>query len=202
MISESAGVILAGGNSSRFGSRKALAPWGTGKLIDSVVEVLSKMFPLTLVLVKKSEDFSFLNRKNVQVIEDLVLEAHPLSGIYSALCYSKRDRIFVCGCDMPFLQPPLVQSLWDVSLGYDATVPVWQGKSQALCGFYTQKCKGFVEGMMKKKKLAVQGLFSLVSTRFFLEEEIQMVDPQGLSFWDLDTPKDYKRAKEYAGRLF
>lgn len=37
-----------------------------------------------------------------------------------------------------------------------------------------------------------------VRTRFLPEEEVERIDPEGLSFVDSDTPEDYLRAEETA----
>ena len=199
IISEATGIILAGGASRRFGSNKALAAWnGKEKLVERVCGVMNSVFSQNLVLVKDSVQFDFLKKSGVALYRDLFAETHSLGGICSGLHYAPTERIFVCGCDMPHLQPGLVRAMWEVSAGYDAVVPVWQGRLQPLCGFYSKSCLGVLRSMAQEKRLKIQELFSIVRTRFFQENEVRAYDAQGLSFCDIDTQADFLKAREIA----
>lgn len=199
IIREATGIILAGGASSRFGSNKALASWsGEEKLVERVCGVMNSLFSQNLVLVKDPVQFDFLEKSGVGIYQDLFAETHSLGGICSGLHYAPTERVFVCGCDMPHLQPALVRALWEAGAGYDAVVPAWQGRLQPLCGFYSKSCLGVLRSMAREKRLKIQELFGIVRTRFFLEDEVRAYDPRGLSFCDVDTHADFLRAKAIA----
>ncbi|MBI4371143.1 MAG: molybdenum cofactor guanylyltransferase [Elusimicrobia bacterium] len=189
------GVVLAGGESRRFGSNKALASWKGKTMVEGVVEILSGMFPSNLVVVKNPESFPFWNKTNVRVVKDMTTESHSLGGIWSGLSHAATEHVFVCACDMPFLRPKLVKNLWDAGRGYDAVIPVWREKPQPLCGIYSKKCRGVIECLIKDQRLKIQELFDIVRTRFYLEAEVKSADPAGLSFVDLDTRQEYERAR-------
>lgn len=195
MMKEITGVVLAGGESRRFGSDKALAAWNGKTMVESVVEIISGMFPSNLVVVKKPESFQFWGKTNVRVVKDMISEPHSMGGIWSGLSHAETEHVFVCACDMPFLQPKLVKDLWDAGRGYDAVIPVWREKPQPLCGIYSKKCRGVMECLIKDQRLKIQELFSIVRTRFYLEPEVRSADPTGLSFVDLDTRHEYERAR-------
>ena len=199
IISEATGIILAGGASSRFGSNKALAAWnGKEKLVERVCGVMNSLFSQNLVVVKDSVQFDFLKKSGVNLYQDLFAETHSLGGIYSGLHYAPTERVFVCGCDMPHLQPGLVRAMWEASAGYDAVVPVWQGRLQPLCGFYSKSCLGVLRRMAQEKRFKIQELFGIVRTRLFQEDDVLAYDAQGLSFCDVDTPEDFLKAKAIA----
>ena len=195
------GIILAGGESRRFASNKALAPWRDGqKLVERVCSIMASLFPRNLIMVKDPMEFDFLNRPGVYVYQDQFPEAHSLGGIYSGLRCAHTAKVFVCGCDMPHLQPRLVRAMWgEMGKDYDAVVPVWQSKIQPLCGFYSKSCLGVLQAMVAERRLKVQELFGAVRTRFFQPEEIRASDPRGLSFLDVDTPEDYEKARRISG---
>jgi molybdopterin-guanine dinucleotide biosynthesis protein A len=189
------GILLAGGPSRRFGTSKALIPWEEGKLIEHVLDVMTTLFPVNLVLVKKIPDFQFLERSGVKVVRDLTIDSHPLGGLYSGLTYSKTDYAFTCACDMPYIQSNLVRALWEVCGDHDAAIPVWNGRPQPLCGIYSRRCLGPIGDMIGDGQLKLYELYDVVRTRFFREEEVKAVDPRGLSFFDVDTIEDYREAK-------
>lgn len=199
VIAQATGIILAGGESSRFGSNKALALWNGGeKLVERVCSLMSSLFARNLVLVKDPARFSFLQSPGFGVVGDLFPEAHSLGGLCSGLHHAPTDMVFVCGCDMPHLQPGLVRAMWEARTGYDAVVPVWQGRLQPMCGFYSKSCLGVLRIMARENRLKIQELFGIVRTRFFQEREVRAFDAQGLSFCDVDTPEDFLAAQAAA----
>lgn len=187
-------AILAGGQSLRFGSNKALAPWNGAPLVQSVARRLSAVCSETFVVAKHAGDLAFLSDSGIKVVADGRGEHHALGGLAAALEHSGAETVFVCACDMPFVAPALVARLVEAVRGYDAAVPVWQGNLQPLCAVYSRACAGVARIQIAEGNLKLQDLFGVVHTRFLLEPEISAVDPDGLSFRDLDTREDYERA--------
>ncbi len=196
MIDEMTGVVLAGGRSSRFGANKALADWKGAPLVQSVVNSLLEVLPKVLVVTKNVAELAFLKNERVLVIEDLCLDGHPMGGLFTALQGLDTGHAFVAACDMPFVRPELIKALWHSRADYDAVIPVWKDKRQPLCGVYSRACVGMIRSSIEADTLGISRLFDDLRTRFMLEKEIEGVDPQGLSFMDIDTREDYERAKE------
>ncbi|MBI4055377.1 MAG: molybdenum cofactor guanylyltransferase [Elusimicrobia bacterium] len=188
------GAVLAGGLSSRFGSNKALAPWAEGRLIESATDRLLEIFPAVLVLAKDPDRYSFLKKPRLDVVQDRMARTHPLAGLYSALDYARTDYTFVCGCDMPFLSRRLIERLWEEAPGYEAVVPIWHGRLQPLCSFYSKSCAKLILGMLADG-LGPRDLLDHVHTRRLSEEEVLSEDAEGFSFLDLGTRQDYEAAR-------
>jgi molybdopterin-guanine dinucleotide biosynthesis protein A len=195
MIDEMTGVVLAGGRSSRFGANKALADWKGTPLVQTVVNSLLEVLPKVLVVTKNAAELSFLESERVQVIEDLCADGHPMGGLFTALQGLQTPHAFVAACDMPFVEPRLIEAMWHSRADYDAVIPVWREKRQPLCGVYSRGCVGLVRSSIDQDMLGISRLFDTLRTRFMLEREVAGVDPQGLSFMDIDTREDYERAK-------
>jgi len=193
------GIVLAGGKSRRFGHNKALIPWKGSTLIETVLDLLSGIFARTLVMVKRPEEFHFLDRPGVDVRKDLFRESHPLGGILSGLTCAETDYTFVCACDMPCIKPELVEALRRAGDGYDVTVPVWKGRPQPLFGIYSRRCMEPIEAMIEKRNFTVFELYDDVRTHYIDEDEIRSIDPRGLSFIDVDTVDDYQAVQRISG---
>lgn len=198
MIDEMTGVVLAGGRSSRFGANKALADWKGAPLVQSVVDSLLAVMPRVVVVTKNAAELAFLKSERVSVVEDLCADGHPMGGIFTALSGLRTRHAFVAACDMPFVRPELIKALWHSRADYDAVIPVWRDKRQPLCGVYSRGCVGMIRASIAEDSLGIKHLFDLLRTRFMLEKEVAGVDPQGLSFMDIDTREDYERAKGLA----
>lgn len=194
MIEGATGVVLAGGESRRFGSNKALAPWKGKTMVETVSDILAGLFERTLIVAKEPERFESLRKPGLRVVADILAEPHSLGGIWSALSQAETRHIFVCACDMPFLQPALVEALWKASPGCDAVIPMWKGIPQPLCAVYSKECLSAMAGLIEARRFKIQDLFGLVRTRSFQEEEVKAFDPHGRSFSDLDTRQEYDAA--------
>jgi molybdopterin-guanine dinucleotide biosynthesis protein A len=197
MIAGAAAIVLAGGASRRFGSPKALAPWAGGTLIEAVLDTLAPLFPTVLVVVKRVDEFAFLRRPGLALVEDDDDTRHPAAGILAGLRRTGAGGAFVCGCDMPFLRPDLASALWNLRGTWDAVVPVFADRMQPLCAYYAQTCRPALESVLTPDSREASGLHRLLAglnVRLLSEDQVRALDPEGVSFRDVDTPLDYARA--------
>jgi molybdopterin-guanine dinucleotide biosynthesis protein A len=125
-IPKPAGVILAGGRSSRMGvERKALLELKGRPLLAHVVErVQAELDPLMLSCESQTSEFESFG---LEVVPDLVPRYRgPLTGLCSALQNlvdkGQDNGLILCPCDAPFIPIDLVQILLDADT--DGTKPV------------------------------------------------------------------------------
>ena len=131
-----AGVILAGGRSSRMGvSSKALLDLNGQTLLARVVERLQPYLdPLLLSCESETSEFDSFG---LTLIPDLLPNHRgPLTGLCSSLQYladkGQDTGLVLCPCDAPFIPDELVQMLLDANQGADKPVVVisYQGVLQ------------------------------------------------------------------------
>ena len=92
IFSDISGVILAGGQSKRFGEDKAFAQLDGVPLIYRVLKAIKYLFPEILLITNSPDQFRFFPAK---VIRDDIPQQGPLGGIVTALDKAKHDRVFV-----------------------------------------------------------------------------------------------------------
>src|SRR5581483_10211476 len=96
-----AGVIVAGGRSSRMGGRdKAFAAVGGQPIAVRTVRLFQDLFPQVVVATNRPERFAGLG---VETVADNYPGCGPLAGIQAALVASRHPHVFVAACDMPGL---------------------------------------------------------------------------------------------------
>ena len=98
------GVILAGGQSRRYGEDKALAPLGGSRLIE---HVLTRAAPQVGAMAVSGRGYGL----GIPVISDAFVSEGPLSGVISALDWAKANgfsAIATFSCDAPFFPQDLV----------------------------------------------------------------------------------------------
>lgn len=193
-------VVLAGGKSSRFGSDKALASLGGESLLMRCVLGLLRQFPEVIVVSKRPDTYAFIRTLGrTSLACDRYAEHNPLAGLEAGLSAAATASCFVCACDMPLIQAPLLAALHGRLPGYDAVVPLKGQSPQPLCAFYRRSC---LEGA---RRLLLEGkgpldLLKTLNTRWVGEEESARTDPEGLSFIDVDTREDLLRTEKTLGR--
>ena len=105
----SAGVVLAGGRSSRMGSSKAALEWHGSTLLRRTVGILARFGPV--VVVRAAGQSLPALPPDVVVVDDPRAGKGPLQGIAAGLAAigGRAEYAFVCATDLPFLHPAFVR---------------------------------------------------------------------------------------------
>jgi molybdopterin-guanine dinucleotide biosynthesis protein A len=196
---EGAGVVLAGGRSRRLGSDKRVVTIGGHTLLRRAVDVLGMAFESVLVVADAESSLDL--PAGVEVVRDRYPDCGPLAGIHAALAASGKGRLFIAGCDMPFLNAILIRHLFRTAPDVDAVVPRADGKAQCLHAVYSADCAAVAEELLVSGKRAVERLLEDVDVRYVDEEELRRLDPGLSSFFNVNTPEDLAEAEKRAASL-
>lgn len=139
------GIVLAGGNSSRMGTDKALLMLRGKPLIQYAVEVLRKVCEYVVISSNRT-DYEFTG---CETWPDIFPQQAPMIGIYSCLKRSGSDINVVLSCDMPLADPRLFDILLAYSGQHDIILPVHGDDCiEPLCGIYNRSVlSGFKESI-------------------------------------------------------
>lgn len=180
------GVVLAGGRSLRMGEDKArlcvagrpLIYWAVAALQSVVQRVycVGGDRPLALAL-------------GIPFIPDRVPACGPLGGIGSAMRALGTD-ILVLGCDMPLVHPGLLRLLIGAQGDADAVVPLNADEHEPLLALYRLSCADAVEAALASGRRRVTSFYDAVRVQLLEEHVWRAVDPDGRSFFNVNTPSD------------
>jgi molybdopterin-guanine dinucleotide biosynthesis protein A len=184
-------IILAGGRSSRMGSPKALLRFDDEPLIVHIVRRLQPLFNDLVVVAAPGQE---LPSMPVRLVRDDVAYQGPVGGIYYGLQAAGEEVAFVTSCDSAFVVPSLVSHLVSLSAGSDVVVPRWERRYQPLLAVYRKTVLPFLADQLAKQELRPVFLFDKVRTRVVEEDEIRQFDPEGASFFNMNSPEDYEHA--------
>ena len=109
-IANAAGVVLAGGRSTRMGTPKAALDWHGSTLVYRTAALVSRAVDGPVVVVAAPGQRLPELPVGVQIVEDPVEGLGPMRGIATGLA-AVADLVpvaFVCSTDMPFLHPAFV----------------------------------------------------------------------------------------------
>lgn len=191
-----AGVILAGGRSSRMGgSRKALLELNGRPLLAHVIDRLqAHLDPLMLSCDSETSEFESFG---LPLVPDLLPGFRgPLTGLCSALqCLAdkgQQNSLVLCPCDAPFIPHNLVQTLLDADQENEKPVVVisYQGVLQPTFSmWHTHHLPAIHEAVVKRGD---GGLRYMLKS---LPHTVVEWAPAELSpFFNINTPDDLKTA--------
>ncbi len=123
MITQLTAVVLAGGQSKRFGSPKAMAMLGGKLLIHRACDVASQITPH---VIASCNDDDIAKVLPIASFPDHYPNAGPLGGILTALSVAQTPFVTFVPCDMPFLEPGLFRTLWNISQKQPESIAVAQ----------------------------------------------------------------------------
>jgi molybdopterin-guanine dinucleotide biosynthesis protein A len=179
------GAILAGGKSVRYGSNKALEIFAGKSLIEHSVVSLSGLCEPVLVVANDLAPYLHLR---ATLVQDVVREQGPLGGIYTALLFSPHNWVFTKATDMPFLAKDLAKMMVALKGGCDAVVPLLNDRVEPLLALYSRRCLPSIAAAIEKEEKKVTSFYRKVRVRELPEREWRKVDPEALSFKNVNTP--------------
>ena len=191
IIADATAVVLTGGKSSRMGRPKALLPFDGEPLIAHIVRRLGRAFAETVVVGAPDQELPPLP---VVLVRDQVAYQGPVSGIYHGLKAATKEVCFVTSCDAPFLNLALISHLITQIADSDVVVPFWQERFQPLHAVYRHSVAPLLHEQLERSDLRPISLYPKVRTREVHEDELRRLDPEGLSFLNMNTPEDYQAA--------
>jgi molybdopterin-guanine dinucleotide biosynthesis protein A len=193
------GVILAGGQASRYGGKpKGLERVHGERVIDRVAKVLGSVADSLLIIANDPDAPSWL--PGVRTESDVLPGIGSLGGIHAALVHAQ-TAVIVVAWDMPFVPEGLLAELR--ALGEDADVVAPESGSsrrglEPLCAYYSLACIAPIERSIDADDRRVIGFFDQVRVaRLGIESVTKYGDPDRL-FMNVNSPDELALAEKYA----
>jgi molybdopterin-guanine dinucleotide biosynthesis protein A len=202
-----AGIILAGGRSSRMGSSKAALPWGAVTLLDHVCTLVAQAVDGPLVVVRAAGQELPELPAGVLVAEDARAGGGPLVGILAGLeaVAGQADAAYVSAVDMPRLRPAFVRRvLQGLDDETDVVLPEARGFRHPLAAAYRTALAAPLAGIVAAGGFKPAQLYAVVRTRvvdasWLLADPLLRADDPALdSLLNINDPDSYAAAVSVA----
>jgi len=184
-----AGIVLAGGRSSRMGVPKASLEWHGSTLLARVAGVVGSAAGPVIVVRAPGQELTALPDR-VRVVDDAREGRGPLEGLRAGLGALEPPvtAAYVAAVDLPFLSPQAVRrALGALAGGGDAAVPRAGGRAHPLAAAYRPAVLPVVDALLAEGRMRMGDLLERLDVAWFEE------DPDALR--NLNTPSDYARAR-------
>jgi molybdopterin-guanine dinucleotide biosynthesis protein A len=194
MVLPCTGVILAGGLNKRFdGQNKAFLRIGGKRIVDRLLDVYRRLFD-QIVLV--TNDPAAYMDVDALIVTDHYSVRSSLNGLHAGLFAAAHEYAFFAACDTPFINGALIQRLLDtVTRKSDIVVPFTPAGYEPMFAVYKKTCLPAMVWQLERDLLKIQGLFRKVRVKTVGETDLRDVDPDLVSFFNVNTPADLARAE-------
>ena len=164
------GIILCGGQSSRMGSDKGLLKLQANTWAQTAIDKLSVLnIPIKIsVNSQQYPEYKLVFQSTDLITDNITLSLKgPLLGVLSAHQQFPREDLFVLACDMPLMDPSLLQILYSQYLqepSFQAYIFTNDGEPEPLCGIYN------ATGLATIMDMFVSGGLNKNSMKFMLDQ--------------------------------
>jgi molybdopterin-guanine dinucleotide biosynthesis protein A len=203
LSSKRTAIILAGGQSSRFGSNKALALLAGKPLVSHVTERLSHIADETLVVIGLGErraDYEAVLPSSAKVMNDCQEGKTPLIGIVTGLQAVSSEYAFICACDLPFVNERVVELLFRRASGADAAIPRWNGGHiEPLEAVYrTASTLGAARETLAVSGQPLRVMIGKLAQVVYVsvEDEVSKLDSEVRTFFNVNSREDMETAEQ------
>jgi molybdenum cofactor guanylyltransferase len=188
-----AGIVLAGGRSSRFGSDKLAAPYrGTPLLQHAALRLAELCDDVVVVLAPDAPDPGL--PPGIRLAHDPTEGEGPLAGLHTGLLAVVRsDVVLVIGGDMPDLQPAVAREMVRVldDAGVDAVVLADGDRPRPLpCVLRSLPAADVVHTLLHAGRRRLRDAIDGLRTAVIDEATWTALDPARRSVFDVDVPSD------------
>lgn len=192
-----AAVILAGGRSSRMGRPKAWLDFHGRPLLQHVIARVRPWVDEIVVVAAPGQDLPDLAAAAAPppvVVRDDHPGAGPLPALTLGLATMHAPWALALGCDAPLVRADIVSHLAGQRDDVDVVLPIWDGRPQPLVALYARRLVPTLQTLVAAGERRVHAVGELPQVRRVQAAELAPLDPDGETFWSLNTPAEYARA--------
>lgn len=178
------GLVLAGGESRRMGSDKALLQRGTETQLDYAVRIVSAVVDQVFVSARRSQADAV--RAKHALIIDHYENLGPVAGILSAMDHEPQVAWLVLACDLPNVTPDTLLALL---AGRESHHPFTAFRSshndlpEPLCAIYEPGARQLLDGFVSDGLACPRKIMIRSNTELLVQ-----ADPVWLD--NVNTPQD------------
>jgi molybdopterin-guanine dinucleotide biosynthesis protein A len=185
-------AILAGGQSRRMGRDKAFLPVAGRPVIERVIQCVMPLSDDVTIITNTPEKYHHLG---CRMESDVYPGKGSVGGIYTAVHMARYSYCLVVACDMPFLNPNLLQHLMTLTSGFDVVIPQIKDFPETMHAIYGKGCLEPIERRLLADHLKIIAFFEDVRVRYVERDDVARFDPSFYSFLNMNTPGDWEKVQ-------
>jgi molybdopterin-guanine dinucleotide biosynthesis protein A len=203
-MATAAGIVLAGGRSSRMGTPKAALEWHGSTLLRRITGLVARGIDGPVVVVRAPGQELPALPATVEVVDDAREGRGPLQGLAAGLAAleGRAEVAYASSTDAPLLHPAFVRRIVGaLDADLDVVLPRAGGFPHPLAAAYRTSLRPLVERLLAADRLRPAFLFDecrvlrLDEDALLVDAALAAADPKLDSVLNLNEPADYEAAR-------
>jgi molybdenum cofactor guanylyltransferase len=187
-------IVLVGGEARRAnGQEKYFFIYQGRTFIERLVDSLREVVDEIILVARNPEQCRrFEKIEGIRCINDIRTGLGPIGGLHAGSVAAHGDLVFVSACDMPCINPEVISYLFEHIDDYDAAIPVWNPDMlEPLHAVYRKTA--LVTYLESHDSLSLRAMIMNLSARYIPVDEIKKIDPDLLTFTNINKIEDLDR---------
>jgi molybdopterin-guanine dinucleotide biosynthesis protein A len=196
-------VVLVGGEARRVnGQEKYFFTYEGRTFIERLVNSLREVVDEIILVARNPEQCKRFRRiEGVRCLTDIREGIGPIGGLHAGSVAAQGELIFVSACDMPCINPKVVSYLFDSIDNYDAAIPIWNPDMlEPLHAVYRKTA--LLAYLESHDSLSLRAMIMHLSAKYVPVDELKKIDPELLTFTNINKPEDLERINTAATQDF
>ncbi|MEM3760956.1 MAG: molybdenum cofactor guanylyltransferase [Candidatus Bathyarchaeia archaeon] len=199
---EKAAIILAGGYSKRLGQDKGLTLLENKPLVKHVLDKVGNSVEEKIVVVSsktQAENYLKIVGSDVRVLVDVSPVQSPLVGALTGFENTSARYSLLLPCDAPFISKDVISLLFELCTNKSAVIPRWPNSYiEPLQAVYCPETalKAAKSALSEGKLNMLSMIEKLRGVRYVSTLVLQQLDPKLMTFFNVNTPMDLKKAEQ------
>jgi molybdopterin-guanine dinucleotide biosynthesis protein A len=190
-------IVLVGGEARRAGGREKYFFSYHGKtFIEHILAALRQVVDEVVLAARdpaQCERFSHLD--GVRCVSDIRKGVGPTGGLHAGVLEAKGDLVVVVACDMPCINPRVIEHLFSVMDDYDAVIPVWNPEMlEPLHAVYRRSA--LLAYLEEPGHRSLREMVSSMRARFVEIEDLRQMDPDLATFTNVNQLEELERIRK------
>jgi len=187
-------IIVAGGESERFGKDKKFITFREKTFLERVLEKAHEFSDETILSLGEDDAVQDIHEKEgLKIVFDHEKSKGPIMGIYSSLKHCQGEYVVIISVDSPLIKPKIFQEMIQECRQYDAVIPVKKdGRHEVLHAVYkTSKLREACQKAVENQDYKVRNMTRFLGNIKLVDiTEFQKYDPELLTFFNVNTVED------------
>ena len=189
-------IVLVGGEASRAGGKEKYFFRYDGKtFIEHILGALGEVVDEIVLAAKdpaQCERFSHL--EGVRCVPDIRKGVGPMGGLHAGVLEVRGDLVVVVACDMPCINPRVIEHLFAYMDDYDAVIPSWKpGMIEPLHAIYRRS--SLLAYLERPEHDSLHEMVGAMRVRFVGIDELKRLDPELATFTNVNKLEELERMK-------
>jgi molybdopterin-guanine dinucleotide biosynthesis protein A len=190
-------IVLVGGEARRAGGQeKYFFRYGGKTFIEHILGALREVVDEVVLAAKdpaQCERFGHL--EGARCVPDRRKGIGPTGGLHAGVLEAKGDFVVVVACDMPCINPRVIEHLFSLLGDYDAVIPAWNPEMlEPLHAVYRRSA--LLAYLEEPGHRSLREMVKALRVRFVEIEDMRDLDPDLATFTNVNKLEELERMRK------